>query len=509
MKKIASLLLALAMLLTMTVAMAQSTENEPTDPVTPPAATTELGSVTVNGVANTTQLRLYRLLDLESYNLSSKAYSYKVNAAWTAFFATDDAKQYFAIDDAGYATWIAGESDAAVAAFAKLALAYAKANDIDPVKDSENDGDMVFTEGQNGAVNSGKFADLPLGYYLVDSSAGALCGLTTTNPHASVNAKNGAPTIDKQVMEDATGLYGDENSAEIGQDVKFMTVINVHAGAENYALHDKMSVGLSFKQVDKIDYVHYDAEGKQVTDTLSDEYYDVVVDPADDDCTFEVVFTEEFCASLQKNDRLIIYYTAMLNRNAGAGRNPEDINTNESWLEYGEENYTTHDQTKTYTYSIDIIKTDSQNTLIDGAKFRIYTKQVGGDEVKFVLTDDKTAYRRAREDEEGVDIVVTNGQVSVIGFDNGHYYLEEVQAPAGFNKLQERKEFIIADANLEAIFNGDIYSTGSGVHVVNKSGTMLPETGGVGTTLFYIFGGLMVAGAVVLLVTRKRMSFMA
>ena len=102
-------------------------------------------------------------------------------------------------------------------------------------------------------------------------------------------------------------------------------------------------------------------------------------------------------------------------------------------------------------------------------------------------------------------IVVTGGKVRVEGFDNGTYYLEEVKAPEGYNKITVRQKFIIQDGNLDAIFNGGIYSTGSGVHVVNKTGSLLPETGGIGTTLFYVLGGLLVAGAVVLLITRKRM----
>ena len=115
-------------------------------------------------------------------------------------------------------------------------------------------------------------------------------------------------------------------------------------------------------------------------------------------------------------------------------------------------------------------------------------------------------YRRARADEEGVEIEVVDGKVTVVGFDNGVYYLEETAAPAGYNKLTARKEFTIADANLDSVFSGGIYSTGSGVHVVNKTGTMLPETGGVGTVIFVVLGTLAVLGAGVLLVTKKRMA---
>ena len=235
MKKIISLILALMMILSLAVTA---------------FAAEETGSITINGISQDSTYEIYQLLDLESYNTESGAYSYKVNANWTAFFDTADAKAYIAVDEAGYVTWKAAETDAAVAAFAKLALAYAKETGIDPVQSSENEGQFVLTG------NTGKFSNLSLGYYLVDSTLGALCGLTTTNPDASINAKNAPPTIDKQVQEDSTGNWGDSNSADIGQTVNFRTTINVHAGAENYVLHDKMSAGLTFDKVSKIEHLN-------------------------------------------------------------------------------------------------------------------------------------------------------------------------------------------------------------------------------------------------------------
>jgi len=483
MKRIASLLLALVLALSMTTV----------------AFAAGVGSITINGVSGENTYEIYRLLDLESYNVATGAYSYKVNSDWTGFFETAEALTYVAIDDAGYVTWKAAEDDDTVAGFAKKALAYAKAMGIAPVKSSKNDGEFVVTD------TTGKFSDLDLGYYLVDSTMGALCGLTTTNPAASINAKNGMPTIDKQVQEDSTNQWSDSNTADIGQTVQFRVTISVHAGAENYVFHDVMSDGLTYQKVSKIEHVIPETTGSKTT-VVPVEYYTVEAVPTDG-CTFEIKFTQEFCEHLQTNDKVIIYYQAMLNRNAviaGEG-NPNNV-----WLEFGEGHKTAQDSTITKTFGIDVVKTDSQNTLIDGAEFKIYDAATDGNEVAVILMDDGITYRRARSDETGVPIVVKDGKVRVVGFDNGTYYLEETKQPDGYNKLTERQRFIISDGNLDAVFNIDnagneIFSTGSGVHVVNKSGSMLPETGGIGTTVFYVAGGVLVAAAVVLLITKKRM----
>lgn len=487
----------------------------------------EKGSITINGVGADTIYEIYKLLELESYDTKSGAYSYKADPAWAAYFATAEAKAYFATDDAGYVTWIwqvdplnpITEEEAA-GAFAKLALAYAKANGINPIKSSKNSGEFVRSTDSITGKPVGTFTDLELGYYLVDSTMGALCGLTTTNPDASINAKNGIPTIDKQVQEDSTSQWGANNTADIGQIVKYRVTINVHAGAENYVLHDTFENGLTFKHdpadkpypsdpdpekssifrgVWKIEHVIPGPNDTTDTHTVPTTDYSVVVA---DDHSFEIRFTKELCDKLETNDKIIVHYNAMLNRDAiiaGEG------NDNTAYLNFGEGGKSNEDTVTTFTYGIDIVKTDSQNTLIDGAKFRIYDAATGGNEVKVVELS-TGVYRRARADETGVDIVVENGQVRVVGFDNGTYYLEEVEAPDGYNKLTARQRFIISDANLDATFNGGIFSTGSGVHVVNKSGTMLPETGGIGTVLFISLGSFVAMGTGVLLVTKKRMS---
>lgn len=470
-----------------------------------PSFAAETGSITINNVAHEDAVySIYRVLELESYDTTSGAYSYKVDPAWINFFKTGTgALDYVALDAAGYVTWTASKDDATVAAFAKLALAWAKDNGVSPLKTTATPSD--FTKPTPTSI---KFSDLALGYYLLDSNVGALCGLTTTNPNAYVNAKNHVPIIDKQVQEDSTGNWGATNTADIGQVVNYRATISVHAGAENYVMHDKMSTALTFNGVTLIEHVNPDTDPHTITPLVEGTHYEVITTGITDGCTFEVKFSKAFCDSLETNDKILVYYNATLNESAiiaGAG------NPNDARLEFGENHYTEWDQVKTYTFAFDLVKTDSQNKLINGAQFKIYTAATGGSEFKVVKVTEggNTYYRAAKAGEEGESIVVDGGLVRVQGLDNGTYYLEETVAPAGFNKLTSRQQFIIADGNLEAITIDGYLSTGSGVQVVNKTGNMLPETGGLGTTLFIALGGIAVLASGVLLFAKKRMSQIA
>ena len=496
MKRIISITLVLMLVLSLSVVAFAA----PTD-----------GTITIHTTSKSTTYKIYKLMDLESFE-KGKAYAYKVNSAWTDFFTTGYGKDFVSIDADGYVTWTAGEGDAVMAPFAQKALEYAEANSI-PASG-------VQTTADDFAGPSVVFSGLELGWYLVDTTAGALCGLTTTDKDAVINAKNNIPTIDKQVKEDLDGEWHIQNTADIGQIVEYKTTITVAAGAQNYVLHDELSAGLTFvhdvakgRGVTRVEVIHSDSTHTVLTEGTD---YTVKTSGFADGCTFEVVFAADRVKTLLPNERVVVYYNAMLNRHAVIA----GANLNETYLEYGEEHYTESDFTETYTYSFDIVKTDSSNQLINGAKFRIYDAATGGNEVGVVplmeadeVTPVKDAngnqiYRRARPDEQTggmtVDIVV-NGSVTIVGFDNGVYYLEEIEAPDGYNKLTSRQMLTIANANLDAIFDGGIYSKGSGVQVVNKTGSMLPETGAMGTAMFITFGTIVVLGAGVLLVTKKRM----
>ena len=449
-----------------------------------PALAEETGTISVTDTVKDQTYAIYQMATLDSYNAALGAYLYTPVAEWEAFFTAQS--DYFSINEDGNIIREAEPTATQAAALAQAALAYAADNGIDATasKKSAADDETVV------------FDNLGLGYYLVDSSLGAFCGLTTTKPTAEVKEKNEKPEIDKEVQEDSDNAWGNENDADMFQTINYRTTVTVRTGAMNYVLHDKMDAGLTFIEILSVQVNDVDVAAANYTVTVNNE----------DDCTFQIAFDNDYIATLANNTEIVVCYTAKLNKNAVIAGNG---NVNETWLEYADNNFTTHDKVTTYTFAFDIVKTDAQNVLLDGAEFKIYDSSTGGNEVKVVLMDDGITYRRAAEDEEGVAIKVVDGLVRVIGFDSGTYYLEETVAPSGYNKLTARQEFTITDSNLDHILNADDTYSNGGVKVVNKTGAELPETGGFGTTLFIVIGGIVVLMAGVLLFAKKRMSQVA
>lgn len=465
-KRIASVLLALVMALSL---------------ITTAFAAGETGSITIDNAVVGKTYTIYRIFDLNSHNDDYTAINYKVSAKWAAFFQ-DGAKglDYVTIDDQGYVTW---KVDADKAAFAKDAYAFAQASSIP-------------NDGQNKATNSTvKFENLTLGYYLVQSDLGVLCSLDTTMPNVTIKEKNSQPTVDKQVQENSNGTWGDTNDANIGDTVNFKTTINVVDGQpKNYVLHDKMSDGLTF------DAGSVEVKIGDRTLTPGSDYT-LIANPKDG-CTFEIEFKENV---LKPNDVVIVTYSATLNEKAVIYPAP---NTNETKLVYGEGSETTWDKTETFTYQFDLVKTKTDNTVLNGAEFKLYDAKTEGNEIA-LIDEGNGVYRVATAAEKAaegfVSATIKAGKVTIKGLDSGTYYLEETKAPAGYNVLAERVEVKIDHANLTATVEGDTYVSG-GVQVINQTGAELPSTGGIGTTIFYVVGGLLVVAAGVLLVTRKRMS---
>lgn len=471
-KRIASVLLALVMALSL---------------ITTAFAAGETGSITIDNAVVGQTYTIYQILDLESYDAKAGAYAYKATTAWNDFINSGAIKgTYVNVDAQGYVTWV---KDADVAAFAKLAQKYAADHNI--ANQGTKTADSTTVE----------FTNLDLGYYLVDSTLGTICSLDTTNPSVTIKEKNAAPTNVKEVEEDSTSKYGTANDADIGQTVNFKSTITAQAGAENYVFHDKMSAGLQYTGVTGITL------NGNIVDTAN---YVVKTTDITDGCTFEVVFTQAFCDTLKANDKIVISYTAVVTKDAVIGG---DGNLNQSQIEYGESGKTTTtplSETKTYTWKLDVLKytmKDDQEVKLAGAKFTLSKNSDGSDPISLVEVE-KNVYRVATKDDANTITEITTdatGAFTIQGLDSDTYYLTETAAPAGYNVLKSAIEVKVSDKGEVTYIYDGVTATGT-VKVENKTGAELPSTGGIGTTIFYVVGGLLVVAAGVLLVTRKRMS---
>ena len=450
-------------------------------------------------------------MDLESYDETANAYSYKPAAGWDSFFKGNDIKdKYVEINELGYVTWkksADGNDVAGVDTFAKLAQKYAL----------DNATAVAGTKStQNAAGNTVAFNGLSLGYYLLDSSLGTLCSLDTTNTKIDIHEKNAVPANEKKVQEDSKATlegngWDNTNDADIGQTVNFKSTIKAQAGAQKYVFHDTMSDGLTFDGNVTI------TKGANAEPVANTSYTLKTKNNADeskkttDDCTFEIVFNQDFCDTLKNDETIVISYSATLNEKAVIGSDGTTSNTNKSKLSYGDNSATEWSQTTTKTWKVDVFKfyTDTANAEkgLAGAKFTLNKNDTERTAIKLIQVGEATSttYRVAKADETGITEITTDttGKFTIQGLDSDTYYLTETKAPDGYNKLKEPIAITIDDAGNVKLGANTV--TNGEVQVENKTGTEMPSTGGIGTTVFYVVGGILAVGAAVLLVTKKRM----
>ena len=444
------------------------------------SSATDKGTITVSNAVVNNDYKVYKVLELESFDTEKSASTYKVEAEWEEFFTTGAGKDYLNFDTHKVVTNININEENAQT-FAQEALKYAEEKNITPIASKTADSATLV------------FEDLPLGYYLVDSTVGVLCNLTNTKLNITISDKNGLPTIDKTVKEDSISEYGKANTASIGQTVEYKTIITVESGAKNYVLYDTMTEGLTF---DSTSLVITDSNNKTL---VKDVDYTL---SSTETYTFIVDFTDTYENTMTKGNEITVAYTATLNENAviaGEG------NINKTSLSYGQKaevNKTPEDITRTYTYEFDLVKTDSTLTVLDGAEFRLCGDKNCEKVIDVVLEEDGS-YRIAKEGETGVEIKA--GFVTISGLDTDTYYLEETKAPFGFNKLTSPIEVVINNANNSAKVENNQWVSG-GVQVTNLTGAELPSTGGTGTILFIAIGSIMVIGFGLLLVAKLRVS---
>ena len=479
MKKLFAVLMAIALVFSMgTIAFAADT-----------------GTITIENAVDGADYEIYKMLDFTPSNATGDAGIYTIVAGWEDFFAAAPATNYFTVTKNGDQTTVAikdgvTEVDQTIA---KAAIAYAAEKNIAATAKATADDETV------------EFTGLALGYYAIDTSLGTLCALTNTNSDFKATEKNEKPDIDKFVQEDADNTWGKVNDADIDQKVNYKSTITVGVGATNYVMHDTMEAGLTFNND-----VTVELAGGTVVDAAN---YTVTVSP-DDGHTFDVAFNNDFIAGLAQGTQFTVYYSATLNENAKV---VTDGNDNTVYLTYGEDSTweTSKHTTSTYTWKMDVLKYakgDGDEKLpLSGAKFQLLANDTA---IKFSVVEgaDVPTYK---VDAEGTVTEITTdaeGKFEIIGLDEGSYKLRETEAPAGYNKLAGDVAVVITsehkDADLTATYeiNDETPAT---IEVENKTGSLLPETGGIGTTIFYVVGGLLMVAAFVVLVSKKRMKSVA
>lgn len=473
MKKLFSLVMALAMVMSLTVA-ANAAEAK--------------GTITLKNPEGVTDAVEYGVYKVFSLNMSAdhKNFTYTATTAIKNLIegASGDyaaVKGYFdfkaILNDTENWTVIPKDTfnEDAAALFSKFLSA-----NVSSLTAAE--GSPVTVTGQTpGTIN------VPYGYYFVDSNVGSLCMLDSTTPDVTITDKNIEPTVKKEQTVPA--------QVKIGDTIDYTITIGVKDGAKNYTLHDNMGAGLTLNA----DSIKVKVDGEDV-DAAN---YTKTTTGLTDNCDFEIKFEDSYVAGISGKN-IVVTYTATIADVAAIPNGTVTTNTNnKATLSYGDKKEISGTETNVDLYLFDLVKTTKDNKLLDGATFKLYKTQDGNDVVNFKFADGvyKVTGEAVGTAGTTTDIVVTNGKVTVAGL-NGTYYLEETVAPAGYNKLSAR-ETVEVNANKIATVNDTDYVEG-GVEIENLTGLELPSTGGIGTTIFTVVGGALMVGAAVLFITKKR-----
>lgn len=493
-KKIAAIMFAFMMVVSMSCNVKADEGSTP--------VTGETGKITINNAIPKQTYKIYKILELESYNPTTKNYAYKITPEWKNFIETEGKGYLTKVDETDYVNWVGDSTNDGthVKEFAEKAIAYVK-KENSPVK--------TFTEKTAPDATVGvttstvTFDNLPLGYYLVDSSVGSLCSLNTTNQNATIEEKNGVPSVEKKVYNGTN--YVESNNVNIGDTIHFQTTIYVKKGAQKYVLHDVLSNGLKLKK--DVNPMHntpvyvVDSENSVLNNGNNNDYTFMETNDG-----FTITFTDTYLKSREDKDyTLIVTYSAILTDAAVIGGTG---NTNETYLKYGVDSESNHSTTTTKTFEMNVFKyteNRTDKTKKDGLADAVFTlKKVGEtNTINFVKeTPDEIKGDIYRVANTGDANITTNksGKFTIKGLSAGTYKLEETKQPAGYNKLKNPVTVVIDN-------DGNVKVDGANadpVEVLNKTGTVLPSTGGAGTTMIYLVGAVLVLGSGVVLATKRR-----
>lgn len=403
--------------------------------------------------------------------------------------------------------------------------------------------------GTSGEFDSTKqiytISGLSAGYYLVkdkDNTVNAENHDAYTNyimevvQNVEVTPKTSVPTVTKKIVEN--GDKKNATTAKVGDVVNFEltgTLPDNYADYTKYQyeFHDTLSKGLTYNGDVEVFVKNGETETKLASTSYTVELENRQTTTPSQDTTITVKFADlkkntvtganNTTVTIGKDSKIIVKYSATLNENAVIG---EAGNTNTVNLVYSNNpnntstGTTKDDKATVYTFQLNVTKVDGTNngTKLAGAKFKLYYET---DNTKYYVkevTDDNTIKSWTYTENEALELTTNNnGNITVKGLKEGTYYLEETEAPDGYNKLTAPVKVEIANdsTNIHKLDSvkadgvdgtvGDDKAIGT-ITIANNKGSTLPSTGGMGTKLFYTIGGILMAGAAIVLVVRKRRS---
>lgn len=464
-KRIWAVALAVVMVLAMTVtAMAAGTG---TITITPPEGTDASATTTYN---------VYKVFDANG-NGTNISYKLMSNKGTSLPSGIGD---YFEVDSAGNVTAKAAAKDAKgnLTAGAIAAIAAYVQGDAAVA--------TVTTTGTTAAEATG----LANGFYYVTTTTGTAVSVTSTNPSVETRDKNAAPTVEKKISsvkageEVAGSIDQDEKKAlaELGSTVTYTATVTLGNGSQNVKFHDKMGTGLTF-----------DGNTKVIVSGIDAANFTIETTPVEGD-TLTVSFKDGTTGIAT------IVYSATVNSDAPT----VDTGKNTATVSYGHNGNTTSTPSSTNVYNakFTVTVTDGNNQPLADAGF-VISKTVpegeGSKPVYYCKKDNAVNWVDSIDKATEMKTTENSNVIVFTGLANGTYTLTEKTVPAGYNKAAD-STFTVAEHNYETT-----YLEQSKI-VVNNVGSALPTTGGIGTTMFYVIGAILVLGAGVLLVTRKRMS---